>query len=424
VTDLRWASHFQDAPALIEPASADLVRSLLVALSSHPRAADLTGLASTDDAFWTELGDWGSEIRPYVIADGVLQIPVKGVLLHDFPYAFFGYATGYDYIWRAFERGMEDGSVRGIALVIDSPGGMVAGCFNACDKMTALSATAGKPVRAYAAESAYSAAYAIAAVADTITVSRTGGVGSVGVVTMHVDVSGALQQQGVKVTYVHAGKHKVDGNSSEPLSATARARIQSRIDEMYGIFVDHVAGCRGMSADDVRATEALCFTASEAKSNGLADAIGALDDSLAEFAADLSNLGTGTETMPITNKALASAAAIDAAVRADRERISAIINSEEGLRQPKFAQYLATEANLSLEQALGCLEANAEDIAALNATPPNPFAQFMDRTAQPCVGAGRGLASREDDDGEEAGIATADLARRLGLKGFGSKPAS
>lgn len=166
-----------------------------------------------------------------------------------------------------------------------------------------------------------------------------------------------------------------------------------------------------------------CFTATEAKSNGLADAIGALDDSLAEFAADLSNLGTGTDTMPITNNTLATAAAINAAVRADRERVSAIINSEEGRQQPKFAQYLATEANLSLDQALGCLEANAEDIRSVNATPPNPFAQFMDRTAQPCVGAGRGLGGSEgEDEGERAGLATADLARRLCLKGFGNKP--
>lgn len=104
-------------------------------------------MASVDENWWGEPGSFRSMLRPYVVKDGVLMIPVKGVLLHDFPYAFGSWATGYAYIQKAFERGLEDGSVRGIALIIDSPGGEVAGNFDLVDKMFAARGT--KPVRAY-----------------------------------------------------------------------------------------------------------------------------------------------------------------------------------------------------------------------------------------------------------------------------------
>src|SRR5699024_6624417 len=113
--------------------------------------------------FWFQDDDWRSSLRPYVVRDGVLQIPVKGVLLHNFPYQFGSWATGYTYIQRAFERGLDDDQVKGIALVVDSPGGEVAGNFDLVDKM--YERRDEKPVRAYAAEMALSAAYSIASVA-------------------------------------------------------------------------------------------------------------------------------------------------------------------------------------------------------------------------------------------------------------------
>ena len=135
------------------------------------------------------------------------SIPTRQTL-HDFPFALGDWATGYDYIWRAFQRGCGDfatGAIKGIALIEDTPGGMVAGCFDAVDKMVALKEQIGVPVRAFAHESAYSAGYAVATVADHIVVSRTGGVGSIGVVTSHLDHSGMMEQRGLKITFIVSG---------------------------------------------------------------------------------------------------------------------------------------------------------------------------------------------------------------------------
>lgn len=311
------------------------------------------------DGFWFSPDDWRSAYRPYVVKDGVLQVPVKGVLLNNFPYAIGNWATGYEYIWRAFDRGQRDPEVRGIALVCDTPGGMVAGNFELVDKMFAYPNR--KPVAGFAHESAYSAGYSIISVSDPgqVTVSRTGGVGSIGVVTSHYDVSKMMEQIGWNITFIHAGKHKVDGNPYEALPDDVKVRIQARIDDLYGIFVKTVARNRGMDEQAIRDTEALTFSAPDALSIGLADKIGAFDDALADFSASL-NPNVGDETMAdftqadidnavaaaTANHAAALATARTEGATAERERISTILASDEAKDRPKAALSLALKGGM------------------------------------------------------------------------------
>jgi capsid assembly protease len=398
--------------------------------------------ASSD--FWAfEPDSYMARLRPYVVKNGILQIPVKGVLLHDFPYAVGSWATGYDYIWRAFERGMGDLNVKGIAFVVDSPGGEVAGNFDAVDRMYALKTSVGKPVRGYAAEYAYSAAYSIISLCDTITVSRTGGVGSIGVVTGHLDVSGAMDKAGLKFTFIYAGQHKVDGNPYEPLPKDVKDRIQVRIDALYDVFVSTVARNRGMDEQAIRDTEALTFTAQEALSNGLADSIGALDDALADYAADLSP-DEGDETMSTTSGAVDQAAhetAVAAAraegvnegraaglkdgATAERSRISAILASDEGKDRPKAALSAALKTDLSVEAAVAFIaDLPKEGAVAASAAVVEPaphaqpgFAGAMASTKNPNVGV---EASTEggpaaDPDSPESTLAA---ARAFGIAGL------
>ncbi|HQT14833.1 S49 family peptidase [Reyranella sp.] len=282
-----WLARFAGAPALVAPHMRDRFEASLTALAAR-FDTELAAQQDGGDDFWTELGPYASRrLRPYNVVNGILELPVRGVLLHGFPYQFLDWATGYEYIWKAFDRGLGDDAVKGIALIIDSPGGMVAGNFDLVDRMFAARGI--KPVRAYASEYAYSAAYSIASAADSITLPRTGDVGSIGVVTTHLDVSKAYEEIGFKVTFIFAGKHKVDGNAYEPLPDDVKASIQADIDYLYGIFVDTVARNRGLDPNTVRATEANTFRADEALEAGLADFVGPLDNALADFAADLTN---------------------------------------------------------------------------------------------------------------------------------------
>jgi signal peptide peptidase SppA len=378
------------------------------------------------DDFWFDASDWRSVYRPYIVKDGVLLIPIKGVLLHDFGYQLGSWATGYTYIWKAFERGLADGNVRGIALIIDSPGGHVAGNFDLVDKMFA--ARGEKPIRAFAAESAYSAAYSIASAADSIIVSRTGGVGSIGVVTFHIDISKAMDASGIKITFIHAGKHKVDGNAYEALPDDVKDRIQARIDELYGVFVSTVARNRGMDESAVRKTEALTFTATQAKSNGLADEIGSLEDATAAFAAELFP-DEGDDNMSTQDKTAADKAALDAAraegrtegEKAGREaalkegatsmqaRCKEILGSDEAKGRESMANHLAFNTDMDAAAAVELLKAAPK--AEAQTKEPNRFEQAMGQTPNPVVGAG-GESGQRDADDVEGIFASAGYAPR------------
>lgn len=343
-----FLARLDNEALMVAESSAGQITSLLTALANHEHANLVmsTEFASDGD-FWTEMGDYTKYVRPYSVRDGVLQIPVRGVLLKDFPYQFFGMATGYEYIRAAFDRGIADPDVKGIAFVYDTPGGMVAGNFDLVDHIFAKRGA--KPIAGFANEHAYSAGYSLISAADPgrLVVARTGGVGSIGVVTAHVDYSEAMQKTGVKVTFIHAGKYKVEGNPYEALSDEAKERIQTRIDGLYAIFVSTVARNRGLDEKAVRATEALTFSADEAVSNGLADSIGSLDDAIAAFAASMSKEDekmTNKDTAAVDQAAIETARAegMAAGAAAERARISAIVNSEAGAKRPKAALKMAT----------------------------------------------------------------------------------
>lgn len=427
-------AKFAGEPVLVEPTAGDRVRACLEAVASHPQAAVLLGeQAAAGDDFWSfEPDSFLAWVRPYVVVDGVLQIPIKGVLLHDFPYAFGSWATGYEYIWRAFQRGCGDfvtGAIKGIALIEDSPGGMVAGCFDAVDKAYLLKQVTGVPVRAFAAESAYSAAYAWFSLADHGVVSRTGGVGSIGVVTSHLNVSENMAKQGYKITFIHAGKHKVDGNPYEALSAEVQARIQARIDELYGVFVSTVARNRPvLSEAAIRDTEALTFTATQAVSLGLADSIGALDDALAVYAAELFSTDGDEQMADQVTTAAVDPAAQDAALAAAREegrqaglvegaanaltRINAILGSEAAAARPKAALSAALKTGMSADEAQAFLSDLSPE--SVEAVAEATFDAAME-TGNPDLGAAaRKTPASNDDDGSDVKA----LAKAAGLKGF------
>jgi len=137
-----------------------------------------------------------------------------------------------------------------------------------------------KPVWAVANDMAFSAAYALASAAQKVFVSRTGGVGSIGVIAMHVDQSVKDAQDGLHYTAVYAGSRKNDLSPHGPMTTEAQRFLQGQVDRVYGLFVDTVARHRGLSSQAVRDTEAGLYFGKDAVRAGLADAVGTLDDAL------------------------------------------------------------------------------------------------------------------------------------------------
>ena len=224
-------------------------------------------------------------MRPYDLIDGVAIIPVQGILVHGC--TWWGWnETDYGSIGEKMLAALEDSEVRAIALHINSPGGEVAGCFDLADMIYAMRGA--KPIWAILDENAFSAAYALACCADRIIVPRTGGTGSIGVISMHVDITAALEKFGIKVTTIQFGERKSDSYPTTPLSDVARERFQSDVDLMGEMFVDLVARNRGLAASKVRATQAGCFLGAAGVTAGLADEVLSPDEAFVSLREEIS----------------------------------------------------------------------------------------------------------------------------------------
>lgn len=194
--------------------------------------------------------------------------------------------TSYQELAAQLDAAIADPSVAAIVLDIDSPGGESGGVFDLADRVRTAAQV--KPVWALANDMAYSAAYALGSAASRFFVTRTGGVGSIGVIAMHADQSVRDAKDGVRYTAVFAGARKNDLNPHEPISDEAHAFLKSEVDRIYSLFVDTVASHRGLTGDAVRATEAGVFFGQGAVAAGLADAVGTFDELLAELTSALS----------------------------------------------------------------------------------------------------------------------------------------
>jgi len=210
--------------------------------------------------------------RVAISSTGVSVIPVHGVLVsRGTQMNPCETMTNYEDLRTQLNQALADPAVEHIALDLDTPGGSTSGAFELADDIFAARSV--KPITAIVNFSAYSAGYLMAAAATDIVVSRTSGLGSIGVIAKHVDMSKRLEQQGVKVTTVYAGAHKNDLTQSEPISDQSFAFLQELVQGHYVQFVDAVARYRGLSVDAVRATEAGVFSGQRGIDLGLADRI-------------------------------------------------------------------------------------------------------------------------------------------------------
>ncbi|WP_341821624.1 S49 family peptidase [Wolbachia endosymbiont (group B) of Idaea biselata] len=179
--------------------------------------------------------------------------------------------TSYEQIEEQIKQALADSSIETILLDIDSPGGEVNGIFDLADFI--YSARAKKRIVAIANDDAYSAAYAIASSAEKVFVSRTSGVGSIGVIASHIDQSGFDEKQGIKYTTVFAGSRKNDLNPHEPMTSESLESLQKEVDRLYEMFVQLIARNRGLSIEKIRSTEAGLYFGEKAIEIGLADGV-------------------------------------------------------------------------------------------------------------------------------------------------------
>lgn len=219
------------------------------------------------------------------ISDGVAVISIKGSLNNDEGWIneVFG-MTGYPEIRDALVTAANDPEVKQILLDIDSGGGAVSGVSDTANLIRMVNDQV-KPVSTFSDGTMESAAYWLGCAAGSVSAGKTAVVGSIGVISTHMERSQALKEAGIGVTVIRAGKFKALANSVEPLSAAGKAQIQQVVDAAYGIFVDHVANMRGQTYDyaDQTMAQGQEFVGEAGVKAGLIDSIKNFDQVMGEL---------------------------------------------------------------------------------------------------------------------------------------------
>lgn len=402
------AARIFNTPLLIHPQKLD---AIVGGLGSRLLGVDEGSLhldASVVPSMFSTRPAAASDNGLYRIDNGVAVISVDGALVHrsQFLVADCTYLLGYNEIAMALEDAMANSDVHAVLLSFDSPGGEVQGAFEFAQRV--LDMRGKKPMQAIADGMAASAAYLSGSAADHLSITTTGYAGSIGVVMRHVDFSQALAADGINVTHIFAGAHKVDGNQFEPLPAAVRADLQAEIDSLYQMFVDAVATHRSLDPAAVRATQAQTYRGQAAVQAGLADRVTTTDQVIAELAAlrlsrsyglpaqasatkgaSMSTTNpAGSTQQPATGitqadldraRAEGYAAGTTEGAAAERARVSAIQAHPEAVGRSALAAMCIAQG-LSAEQAGALLAASTKDqpIAAAN-----PFAAAMGAIPNP-----------------------------------------
>jgi len=429
------ASMAFNEPLMLEPAYARVFFCALAGQLGITRLTDtVSGATLGAEQIAEPLALFGDDeemgprpSRSYQITNGIAVLPVSGTLVSKTrslqPYSGM---TGYNGIIARLQQAMSDPGVDGILLDMDTPGGMVSGAFDCADIIARMRDI--KPIWALANDMNCSAGQLIASAASRRLVTQTARTGSIGVMMAHSNYGAALKTQGVEVTLIYSGDHKIDGNPYEKLPKDVRADFQTRIDATRQMFAEKVSAYTSMSVQSVLDTEAAVFSGQESVDKCLADELVNNTDALGVMreALDRRKKTTTGGTMPSPSASAATnqpadqaatqttapaeqvttvdtttaaltapadlSAQVSAAVAAENGRIMGILNCEEAKGRESQARALAETPGMTVESAQRILAAAPQSAQARTDT-------ALDRLMETAPGAlSTGNASAEAGD--------------------------
>ena len=190
--------------------------------------------------------------------------------------------TGYQDIRDALVEAVANPNVGSILLNMRSGGGEVSGCHETAQLIQRVNKV--KPVVTYNGSTMASACAWLGLSARKVFASETAQSGSIGVIMVHASRAQMLKNDGVSVTVIRAGAEKALNSPYEDLSKKAEEILQKQADTLYGIFMNHVADCRGANYEvaDAAYGQGRVFYGKEAAEVGLIDAVGNYEDAFSE----------------------------------------------------------------------------------------------------------------------------------------------
>lgn len=173
----------------------------------------------------------------------------------------------------------DDGSVSGVLLFINSPGGTTTGGEALYEGIRTLAQK--KPVVAQFGTVAASAAYIAGLATDHIVARGNSITGSVGVIVQWPEVVQLLDKIGVKMNEIKSGPLKASPSPFEPLDDSSKKVAEGMVADGFKWFVGLVETRRGVKAADVPGLlEGRIYSGREALEAKLVDQLGGEDEAV------------------------------------------------------------------------------------------------------------------------------------------------
>lgn len=223
-------------------------------------------------------------LAPATAKEKILVINVSGVIASvQSPGLFDKEGDIVSRIYTRLQLAKKDPAVKGIILLLDTPGGEVTASDIIYHEILRFKQSSKKPVVALMMGVAASGGYYIAAACDYIVAHPSTITGSIGVIAMFPELHKLMEKIGVAVNVVKSGEMKDAGSPFKKMTRDDRDVFQGMIDEMYNNFLAVVHKNRkdSLSMNQLKIlADGRIYTAKQALDHKLVDAIGYFDEAL------------------------------------------------------------------------------------------------------------------------------------------------
>jgi len=177
---------------------------------------------------------------------------------------------------------IDDESVKGVLLSINSPGGTVGASKELYEAVKDLAAK--KPVVVSMLDQATSGGYYAASAATKIYANAGSLTGSIGVILNGFNAKELLDRVGIQAQTIKTGPYKDIFSPFRELGEPERQLLQELLQSTYQEFISDVAKGRKLDLEVVRKlADGRIYTGRQAQANKLVDALGTLDQAVADL---------------------------------------------------------------------------------------------------------------------------------------------
>lgn len=397
---LRVLSYLNETPWALTPRALET----MLAIADRSSEPEIEALSAKHGR---PLENTGGRVD---VRDGVAIFDVSGPL---FRYAnlftHISGATSYEELATSLNEALENPNVKQILLNINSPGGE----YDGVNELAGMIHTARerKPITAYIGGLGASGGYWLATAASRIVADESAFLGSIGVVARIYDSREAQAKGGIRqysIVSSQSPRKNPDITTDE-----GRAQIQEQVDDAGALFVSKVALYRGRTTEEVRDRfgGGATMVARKALAAGMIDELGTFESTLRRL--------TNPQEVPMAAPAANENDIRQAARLEERQRIAAILLSEEAADRPAIAREIACTTDIDAETArrlLGKAPLEKPILAGPPERPKDRLDKAMESVPNPQVGTNAGEETSAVQQEVDSILAFVPKNRRQGGK--------